>query len=141
MRVFGSDFEAFLRFKIDENGGLVQVELKFLRVEHMEKHHFVSVEPQRFDGAHDFFGRFVEIGNHHHQAAAAQEFLKMEERLGEIGARARFGELQASQKPLQLPLARGRADVIADFVVENDQAGGVALILDREIKERGRNVA
>jgi hypothetical protein len=61
-----------------------------------KQHHFVSVEAQRFDGAHDLFGRFVEIGNDHDQAAAAQEFLKMEERLGEIGARARFGQLQAA---------------------------------------------
>ncbi len=58
------------------------------------------------------------------------------QRLAEVGAGARLGELEAAQEAVELALARRRADVVAHFVVEDDQAGGVALILDREIEKR-----
>ena len=59
------------------------------------------------------------------------------QRLGEIGARARLGLFEAAQQAVQLALARGGADVVAHLVVEDDQAGGVALVLDGQIEERG----
>ena len=110
-------------------------------IEHVEQNDFVAVEAQRLDGADDVFGRIVEIGNEHDHAAAAQELLKMMERFGEIGARARLGMLEARQQAMKLSLARRGPDVGADFVVENDQAGGVALVVDREIEQRGRGEA
>ena len=48
---------------------------------------------------------------------------------------------EAAQQAVQLPLARRGADVVAHFVVENDQAGGIALILDGEIEKRRGRVA
>ena len=81
-------------------------------------------------------GRLVEIGNEHDDAAAPQKLLEMVERLGEIGARARLGLFEAAQQPDELALPRGGPDVVAHLIVEDDQAGGVALVLDGEIKQR-----
>ena len=74
-----------------------------------------------------FFGLLVEIRDHDHDAAAPQELLKMDERLGEIGARAGLRLLDGVQHAHELALPRGGRDVIAHIVVEDDQAGGVAL--------------
>ena len=63
---------------------------------------------QRLDGLDDRSGLLVKIGDHHHDAAAVQEILKMHERLGEIGMRARLRLFDGVQQPEQLPLARGR---------------------------------
>jgi len=61
----------------------------------------------------------------------------MAEGLAEVRAGARLGELKAAEQPMELALARRRADVVAHFVVEDDQTSGVALILDGEVEERG----
>ena len=113
----------------------------FLGIEHVKQHDFVAVEAQRLDGPHDVFRRIVKIGNEHDDAAAPQELLKMFERLGEIGARVRLGLFQAAEQPMQLSLPRGGPDVGANFIVEDDQARGVALILNRQIEKRGRREA
>src|SRR6266851_8863851 len=99
----------------------------------MKQHDFVPVETQRLDGPHNVFRRIVKIGNEDDDSAAAQELLKMMERLGEIRARMRLGLFEAAQQAMQLPLPRRRPNVSANFIVEDDQARRVALILNREI--------
>ena len=46
----------------------------------------------------------------------------------------------ASQQTMQLSLAGGWADIVADLVVEDNQPGGIALSMDRQIEERRREV-
>src|SRR6516162_2380521 len=65
----------------------------------------------------------------------------MIERLGEIGAGAGLGVFEPAQKPVELPLAGGRPDIVAKLIVEYNQAGGIALSLDREVKQRGCGIA
>src|ERR1019366_4673989 len=48
---------------------------------------------------------------------------------------------EAAQQAMQLPLPRGWPDVSANFIVEDDQARRVALILNREIEQRRRSEA
>ncbi len=103
LRVFGRDFQVLLRFEVHENGGLAEIGLHFLGIEHVEQDDFVAMEAQRLDGANDFLGRFVEIGNHQHQAAAAQKFLEVVQRLGEIGARARLGKFEPGRSRCSWP--------------------------------------
>ena len=64
---------------------------------------------KRLDGAHDGLRILVEIGDHDHDAAPMQEFLKVLQRLGKVGARARLRLLQPREQPLQLALAAWRA--------------------------------
>jgi hypothetical protein len=75
------------------------------------------------------FRAIVEIRNHHHHAAAAQEFLKMERTAwrNRCARRARRAFMAAAAAAAAGPGA-WKADVVAHFVVENDQAGGVALV-------------
>ena len=80
-----------LVFHIDQQHGLAKFRLDLLRIEHVEENHLIAAKAQRLDGLDDGVGLFVEIRKHHHDAAAVQEILKMDEGLGEIGARAGLG--------------------------------------------------
>ena len=71
---------------------------------------------------------------------AVQELLKVEEGFGEVGARAAFGMFDGVEEAHQLALAGGGRDVVFNLVVEDDEAGGVAL-LRGEVGEGGRDVA
>jgi hypothetical protein len=42
---------------------------------------------------------------------------------------------------VKLSLSRGGPNVVANFLVEDDQASGISLILDREIEKRLTNLA
>ena len=64
---------------------------------------------------------------HDDDAAAVQEILKMDERLGEIGVRPGFGLLDGVQQPEELSLARGGRDVVHHVFIEDDEPGGIAL--------------
>src|SRR5437870_4646534 len=107
----------------------------------MEQNDLVAVKAQWLDGPNDMFGRFVEVGNDHDEAAPPEEFLKMAHRLAEVRTRARLCELEASEQPRELSLTRRRPDVVAHLVVEDNQAGGIALAVDRQIEERGGDIA
>ncbi len=107
----------------------------------MEQDHFVAVEAQRLDGADNAFGRLPEVGDDQHHAAALQELLEVAHGLGEIGAGACFGLFQTGQQTMQLALAGGGADIVADLVVEGNQPGGIALAVDGQIEERRGKVA
>ena len=126
--VIGGDLELLLGLEVDQDGRTVQLGTHVLRIEDVEQDHFVAVVAQRLDGADNAFGRLPEIGNDQHDAAALQELLEVAHGLGEIGAGAGFGLLQAGQQAMQLALAGGGADIVADLVVEGDQAGGIALV-------------
>ncbi len=76
--------------------GSSKLRLNLLGIEHVEEHDFIAVETQRLDGAHDRLGRFEEIGNDQHEAAAPEKFLEVMQRLGE-SVRARGS---ASSRPL-----------------------------------------
>ncbi len=66
-----------------------------------------------------------------------QEMLKMDEGFGEIGARAELGFFYGVRHAHELALPRGGLDVVRHVVVENDDAGRVALLVG-EISERNR---
>ena len=101
----------------------------------MKQDQIVAAIAQRLHGFDDDFGLLVEIRDHHHDAAPPQELLKMDERLGEIGMRAGLRLLDGVRHAHELALARGGLDVVAHFVVEDDHAGGVALLIG-EIGQR-----
>src|SRR5579864_2135256 len=99
----------------------------------MKEHDFVAVKTQRFNRSYDVLRRIVKIGDEDDDSAAAQELLKMMQRLGEIGAGMRLRLFEAAQQAMQLPLPGGRPNVRANFIVKDDQARRVALILNCEI--------
>jgi len=96
------------------------------------------VEAQRLDRPDDLFGRFVEVRDENDDSAPPQELLKMVQRLGEIRSGARFRLLESAQQADQLPLPRRRTYVRANFIVKDDQARRVALVLNRQIEQRRR---
>jgi hypothetical protein len=69
-----------------------------------------------------------------------QELLEVHKGLGEIGVRADFRFLDSVQEAEKLSLACGRGDVVFDVFVEDNEAGGVAL-LRGHVDETGRHVA
>src|SRR4030081_2585737 len=100
----------------------------------MKKHHFISVTAQRLDRSDDFLRRFIKIGNKNHDSPPPEKLLKIVQRLGEIGSSAGFGLLPTAQQADKLSLPCGRANVRTNFIIKNDQARRVALVLDRKIK-------
>src|SRR5207249_521929 len=102
-RVIGSHLHLLFGFQIHQDSGLAEYGPNFLRIEDVKEDDLVAVEAQRLDGANDAFGRFIEIGNDHDQAAPAEKLLKVAHRLAEVGARARLGELESAQEPGELP--------------------------------------
>src|SRR5581483_5532134 len=95
----------------------------------MEQDDFIAVEAQRGGGIDDHLRVLPEIGDDRYQAAAVQELLKVQKRLGEIRARAEFRFLDAVQQPVQLSLTGGRRDVIVYVLVKHDQARRVTLVV------------
>src|SRR5215471_13628080 len=67
--------------------------------------------------------------------------LKVLERLGKICLRAGGGLFQPGEEPRQLSRTRGGPNVVAHFLVEDDEPGRVALIVNGEIEQRRRKVA
>ena len=126
--IFGNHFDLLIGFEIDEDRRALHDRPDLLRIENMKQNHFVAVKAQRRDGVDNGFRILVEIGDHDRDAAPMEEILKMLERLGKIGARARLGLFEAGKQARELSGPRGRANVFADLVVENDQPGRVALI-------------
>ena len=86
----------------------------------MKQENFIAAESQRFERPDNPLRGLVKVRNHDDHAALAEEFQKALESLAEVGFRAGFGLLEAAQKSVELPLAVGGTDVVADLVVEND---------------------
>ena len=103
----------------------------------MEEDHFVSPIAQGLDGFYNHLGAFVEVGNHYHDAAAAQKIHEVDERLGKIRVGTDHRLFDGVQQPEQLSLARGGRDVILHIFVEHDQTRGVALRVGKITKRRG----
>ncbi len=61
----------------------------------------------------------------------------MREGLGEIGSGAGLGLLDGVQQAEQLALAGRRRDVVHHVFVEDDQAGGIALLVRQIAKRSG----
>src|ERR1039458_8245640 len=95
-RVLRCDLKTLAGFKVDQNGGLVQIGPNFLWIEHVKQHDLVSVEAQRFNSANDFLGRFIEIRDDHNHASAPEKLLEVMQGFAEIGASARLGKLEAA---------------------------------------------
>ena len=70
-----------------------------------------------------------------------RKFWKCRRGLRKVRARAGLGALQAGKEPRQLALARRRPNIFTHFVIEDDQSGRVALIVDGEIEKRGSDKA
>src|SRR6202034_1509343 len=70
-----------------------------------------------------------------------QGIVKVLERLGKICLRARGGLFQPREEPRQLSRPRRRSNVLAHFLVEDDEPCRVALIVNGEIEERRCEVA
>jgi len=96
------------------------------------------VEAQGLDRPDDLFGRFVKVRDENDDSAPPQKLLEMVERLGEIRSSARLRLLESAQQADQLPLPRRRPDVRANFIIKDDQARRVALVLNRQIEQRRR---
>ena len=108
--VIGRDLEMLVGLHVHQDGRPVQRRTHILGVEDVEQHHLVAAVTQRLDGADNALGRFPEIGDDQHDAAALEELLEVAHGLGEIGAGARLGLFQAGQQTMQLALPRGRPD-------------------------------
>ena len=92
-RVFGRDFDLFLRFQIDQRSRTAP-ELRpidLFGVEDVEQDHFITVEAKRLDGLDDGVRRFVKVRDDDHHAALPKEILKVQERFGEVRASTGFG--------------------------------------------------
>ena len=127
--VFGRDIHGVFGLHVHQQQWFFECRTDLLGVEDMEQHQIVAVESQRRHGVDDDFRLFVEIGDHHHDAAPPVELLEMNERLREIGAGAEFGFFYRVRDAHELALARGGLDVVAHVVVEDDYAGGIALLI------------
>jgi len=66
--------------------------------------------------------------------------MEVAHRLAEVGPGAGLSQLEAAHQPRKLSLPRRRPDVIPHFVVEHDEAGRIALIVDGQVEQRGRRV-
>jgi hypothetical protein len=95
-RVLGCNLKPLAGFEIDQNGGLVKIGPDFLRIEDVKQENLVSSEAQGLNGANDLLGRFIEIRDDENQATASEELLKVVERLAEVGASPRFGQLESA---------------------------------------------
>jgi hypothetical protein len=120
-----------------EKNAVIDRIVAYLKGKHvdMKEDNLVSVKMERLDGPYDLFGCLVEIGNDENKASTLQELLKMMERLGKIRSSARLGEFESVQEPVDLSLPGGGPNVVPDFVIEDDQPRGVALIVDRQIEQ------
>ena len=87
------------------------------------------------------FGILVKIGDHDGDAAAVEKFLKMMQRLGEIGARVGLGAFEGGEEATKLARPRGGPDDVAHLFIEDDEPGGIALVVNGEIEERGGDEA
>ena len=65
-----------------------------------------------------------------------QIILEMDERLGEIRARARLGLLDGVEQAEELPLPGGGRHVVDHVLVENDEPGRVALHVGQVAQRR-----
>ena len=140
LRVIGGHLHPFAGLEIDQQRRLAERRLHLLRIEHVEEHDLVAVKTQRLDGPHDVLGVAEEVGDDHDHAAAPQELPQVIDRLREVGAGARLGELEAAQEPRELSLPHRRPDVVAHVVVEHHEAGRIALAVNREVEERRADV-
>ena len=86
--VFGRNFDGVFGFHVDQQHGSFSFGRISCGSRTWNRIRSLPRIAQRLDGVDHDFGLFVEIGDHHHDAAPPQELLKMDERLGEIGARA-----------------------------------------------------
>ena len=127
--IFRSDFDPLLGFQIDQRGRLAEFGPDFLGIENMKQNHLIPVEAQRLDRPDDVLRRIVKVRDENHHSAAPQELLKVVERLREVGAGARLGMLETGEQAYELSLPRRRPYVRANFIIENDQPRGIALIL------------
>ncbi len=74
-------------------------------------------------------GSFRKIRDDDDQSAAIQEFLEVQQGLGEIGAFAEFDFVDAVDDAVKLALARRGTNVVLHVFIENDEAGRVALMI------------
>ncbi len=102
----------------------------------MEEDDFISMVAQRLDHADDLNRGVEKIRDDHDHAALAQKILKMDQGLRVIGFGASLGILKAAQQAKQLPLAGRGADVSAHLIVEDNQAGRIALRLGGQVEKR-----
>src|SRR5215469_9914333 len=138
-RVFGRDFERrpFI-LKVHQQHRISKLRLDLLRIEHMEQDHFIPAIPQRLDSLDDSLGLFVKIRQYNDEAAPMLKVLEMNKRLDEIGAyaRPRLGLFDGVKQTEELPLARGRRNVIDDIVAEDQQPRRIALLIPHIDKRR-----
>src|ERR1700723_3137538 len=140
-RIFRCHLDILASLKVHQYYWLVEVRTDLLRIENMKQHDFISMKAQRCDRTNNLLRGAVEIGNHKNQTTAAQKLLKVTDRLREVGSGAGLGHFKAVQQPADLSLSGGRSNIVPDFVIENDQTRGVALIANREVEQRSGHIA
>src|SRR6516162_6218817 len=141
LRVFRDDFNPTVGFEIDEDGWPLHCRSDLLRIKNLKEDHFVAAETQWRDVGHDRFRLLIEVRNDDGDTSPMKGILKVPERLGKICLCARGGLFQPCEEPRQLSRPRRRANVLAHFLVEDDEPGRVPLIVNGEIEERRRKVA
>src|SRR5215469_1684378 len=135
LRVFGDDFNPMVGFEIDEDGWLLQGRSNLLRIKNLKEDHFIAAETQwRYVGNYRL-RLLIEVRNDNGDTSPMQGVLEVLERLGKICLRARGGLLHPGEEPRQLSRPRRGANVLAHFLVEDDEPCRVALIVNSEIKE------
>src|SRR5262249_33099874 len=135
------DFHSAVRFEIDEDDWSLHDRPNLLGIKNLKKDDFVTPETERRDVGNYRFRLFVEVGNDDGDTSPVQGIPKVLERPGKICLRAGGGLFQTGEKPCQLSRPRRRANILAHLLVEDDEPGRVALLVNGEIEERRRKIA
>src|ERR1700676_3295818 len=133
--VFRNYLDFLIGLEIDKDGRAFEYGTNLLGIENMKQYNFVAAKAKGLDGAYNGFRILVKIGDDDGDAAPVDEFLEMMQRLGEIGARVRLRALECREEARQLARPRRWSDHIAHLFVEDDQARGIALVMNGEIEE------
>src|SRR5579862_742436 len=134
--VIGHNFDTAIGFEINEDRRALHPGPDLLGIENVKEDNFMPVVAEGLNVIDDGFRLLVEIGDDDGDAASVQEILKVLKRFREIGAGASLGVFESCEEARELAWARGGTNVLANLVVKDDKACGVALIADCKVKER-----
>ncbi len=122
-------------FDVLQQHRIAELRREFIRIENVEQHHFVAAIAQRLDHLDDLLRLFVKIRHHDHDAAPLQKLLKMMNGLEKSVREPPSAFSMACRMRISWPCRVDGRDVVGHVLIEDDQAGGVAL-LRRQIGQR-----